>query len=119
MQKILDTSNQPLEQILSAQVRDWYSYTFEQSPKEIVCQICNNQVVITLENSITPIEKLLLNSDKQDLAEQVRFHMNQFLQEFLKSKLTEVMELPVQDCFIQSNLETGQTLGMIILNGTV
>lgn len=115
MHNVANTLPQKLEQVLLEKVGNWYYQTFEQHPGEIDCQIYDHQITITLENSSTPIEKLLLKHGNQNLAQQVRLHLDQLIHEFLQIQLKEVLQIPISDCLISSNLETGKIIAIVIL----
>ena len=88
----LNTQSYPtagqLERDISQQVRSLYRNQFGHQPSRVDCHLLGNKLVISLEDVITPIEKLLVEAQSSALVTQVR----SFIDEAIKPKLQDLVE---------------------------
>jgi uncharacterized protein YbcI len=101
-----------LERSLSQRIQAFYREKLGHQPSKITCQISDRNLLIVLENSITPAEQLLAESGSQDLAEQVRTELDDAIQPKLKELIEETLNVTVVELLSDATLETGRT-GMI------
>jgi uncharacterized protein YbcI len=78
-------------------------------PSKITCQISDRNLLIVLEDSITPAEQLLAQSGSQELAEKVRIELDEAIQPLLKELIEETLNVSVAELLSDATLETGRT----------
>lgn len=104
-----------LEQKLFEQVQAVYLKILGHQPQQISCKLLDKNLTIIVEDSITQPEQLLVNSDKQELAQEVRSIIHLALEPHLKSAIEEVTSIPLTDLISKSSLDTGRTSIVAIL----
>ena len=77
-----------IEREISQRVRKLYRHLFGHQPSKVDCHLLGNKLIISLEDAITPIEKLLVEAQSSSLAIQLR----SFIDETIKPKLREIVE---------------------------
>ncbi|MBW4686994.1 MAG: DUF2294 domain-containing protein [Komarekiella atlantica HA4396-MV6] len=105
-----------LEREISQQIRNLYHEKLGQRPSQIICHFFDTEIVISLENSVTQAEKTLLNGGYDSLAEQIRLYLDKIIKPQLKSLIEQIISQPVIDLMTNTNLATGRTGIIIILN---
>lgn len=104
-----------LERTLKQRLQALYRQQLEHRPSKLSCQIFNSKVAIVLENSITQPEQVLVERGQEQLAQQVRSHLEDVLQPQLKALIEEVVGVSVIDLLSDSKLETGRTATIAVL----
>lgn len=115
----LDTNSFPtagqLEREISQKIRSLYRNQFGHQPSRVECHLLSNKLVISLEDVITPIEKLLVEANSSNLVAQVR----NFIDETIKPKIQELVEeishVSVINCLYDTAIETGYAGAIVIL----
>ncbi|AFZ01115.1 DUF2294 domain-containing protein [Calothrix sp. PCC 6303] len=105
-----------LERTLSQRIQAFYREQLGHQPSKITCQISDRNLLIVLENSITPAEKLLAESGSQELAEQVRSELDEAIQPLLLKLIEETLSVTVLELLSDATVETGRT-GIIAVLG--
>ncbi|WP_193196455.1 DUF2294 domain-containing protein [Nostoc sp. MG11] len=105
-----------LEREISQQIRNLYHEKLGQRPSQIICHFFDTEIVISLENSVTQAETTLLNGGYDSLAEQIRLYLDKIIKPQLKSLIEQIISQPVIDLMTNTNLATGRTGIIIILN---
>ncbi|MBD6615189.1 DUF2294 domain-containing protein [Komarekiella sp. 'clone 1'] len=105
-----------LEREISQQIRNLYHEKLGQRPSQIICHFFDTEIVISLENSVTQAEKTLLNGGYDSLAEQIRLYLDKIIKPQLKALIEQIISQPVIDLMTNTNLATGRTGIIIILN---
>lgn len=105
-----------LEREISQQVRNLYYEKLGQRPSQIICHFFDTEIVISLENSVTQAERTLLNGGYDSLAEQIRLYLDKIIKPQLKSLIEEIISQAVIDLMTNTNLATGRTGIIVILN---
>jgi uncharacterized protein YbcI len=105
-----------LEREISQQIRNLYNERLGQRPSPIICHFFDTEIVISLENSVSQAEKTLLNGGYDSLAEQVRLYLDKIIKPQLKKLIEEIIGQPVIDLMTNTNLATGRTGIIVILN---
>ncbi|WP_299412837.1 DUF2294 domain-containing protein [Acaryochloris sp. IP29b_bin.148] len=98
-----------LERSLSQKVQALYRNQLGQQPTKVSCQLCDEKLIIILEDSLTPPEQILAQKGQADLAEEVRTNLDDFMKPKLKSLVEEVSGVTVTDLLSDVTLESGLT----------
>ena len=98
-----------LEQTLAQQIQVLYLNSLGHRPEEVSCKLIDRTLLIIVEDPTTPVEKFLVASGKQQLAEQVRTSIHRAFQPQLKALIEEVFEVNLIDFLGDSNLYAGRT----------
>lgn len=98
-----------LERALSQKVQALYRQGLGQQPSKVSCQLCGEKFIIILEDSLTQPEQILAKGGQEDLAEQVRTNLDEFMQPQLKSLVEEVAGVTVTELLSDVTLESGLT----------
>lgn len=99
-----------LEQRIQALYRDQLGH----QPSKVTCRLAEQNLTIIIEESITQPEHLLVQTGRQELAEQVRSDLDEATQTPLKELIAEVLKVSVVEILSDATLETGRT-GMIAI----
>lgn len=118
MNKILEPRRGQLERSLSRRVKDLYRERLGHQPGRVTCRFFDQQINILVENSITQPEQVLTDFGNQKLAEQVRSNINQEMKLYLKMVIEEVIQVPVIDVLIDSEIATGRTSTIAVVATT-
>lgn len=104
-----------LEQNLSQHIRMLYINQLGHEPSSVSCQLADKALTIIVENPVTQPERLLAESGKIELAEQVRANLHKAFQPQIKALIEEVLGIPVIELLGKSNLQTGFSTVIVIL----
>ena len=104
-----------LERTISQKVRALYRSQFGHQPSKVECHILDNKVVISLENTITPIEKLLEEAQASTLANQIRNFINLTIKPELQKLIEEVSQVNAIECLYDTEPRTGCAGAIVIL----
>lgn len=108
----MDSSNPTrgqLERTLSQRIQGLYRTQLGHQPGQITCQIFDEKIAIVLEDALTQPEQLLVNSGREELAEQVRSDLDAAIQPQLKQLIEEVVGVAVLELLSDAKLETGRS----------
>ncbi|MEH2152204.1 DUF2294 domain-containing protein [Nostoc sp.] len=105
-----------LETEISQQIIKLYNDRIGKPPSQIICHFFDTEIVISLENSVTQAEQTLLKGGYNSLAEQVRLYLEKIIKPELKSLIEEIIGKPVIDLMTNTNLVTGRTGIIVVLN---
>ncbi|MBC1239632.1 DUF2294 domain-containing protein [Nostoc sp. 2RC] len=103
-----------LETEISDKVKNLYHQRLGQLPSQIICHFFDTEIIISLENSITPVEETLLQGGYENLAEQVRSYLDKLIKPQLKKTIEEIIGKPVLNLMTNTNLVTRRT-GIIVI----
>lgn len=104
-----------LEQTLSQQIQDLYVSQLGHSPDKIVCNLLDRSLTIIVEHPITPPERILIESHKNDLAEEVGWNLYKAIEPRLKVLIEEVVRVPVVDLIGSSSIDSDRTSIIAVL----
>lgn len=104
-----------LEQNLSQRIKVLYLTELGHEPDKVECRLINQTLTIIVENPVTQPEQLLLQSGKQEFAEQVRSTIHKAFQPQLKALIEEVVGTRVIDLLGDSKIQTGRTSILAVL----
>ena len=107
-----------LERTISQQVRSLYRNQFGHQPAKVDCHLLGNKLVISLEDVITPIEKLLVEAQSSALVTQVRSFIDEAIKPKLQELVEEISQVEVTNCLYDTALETGCAGAILILATT-
>jgi uncharacterized protein YbcI len=105
-----------LERKISQRVSSLYKEKLGKRPSQIICHFFDSELVISLENSVTQIEKTLLEAGNENLAEQIRTLLDKIIKLQLKIIIEEVIGKPITDLMSNTSLVTGRTGIVVILD---
>ncbi|MEH1819748.1 MAG: DUF2294 domain-containing protein [Nostoc sp.] len=105
-----------LERELSQRIIKFYNDRIGKPPSQIICHFFDTEVVISLENSVSQAEQTLLRGGYDNLAEQVRLYLEKIIKPELKSLIEEIIDKPVIDLTINTNLATDRTGIIVVFN---
>lgn len=112
-EKVLPTRGQ-LERQLSQTIQSLYREKFGHLPSKVVCHLFSDKLAIVVEDAITPIEKLLIENSRLDLAENMRSAVNRNFSLQVKQTINEILKVEIIDLISESCLDS-ESLGMIAI----
>ncbi|HAX78814.1 MAG TPA: hypothetical protein DCY88_24040 [Cyanobacteria bacterium UBA11372] len=98
-----------LERTLSQRIQALYRNQLGHQLGQITCQIFDQKIAIVLEDALTQPEQVLVNSGREELAEQVRSDLEAAIEPQLKQLIEEVVGVPVLELLSDAKLETGRS----------
>ncbi|MBV9385417.1 MAG: DUF2294 domain-containing protein [Chroococcidiopsidaceae cyanobacterium CP_BM_ER_R8_30] len=102
-------NSRQLEQSLSQQIQVLYLNCMGHKPTQVSCQLLDQSLTIVVNDPTTAVERFLVASGKQQLAEQVRASIHKAFQPQLKALIEEVLMVSVTDLLGNSSLQSGRT----------
>ncbi|MBH8562993.1 DUF2294 domain-containing protein [Nostoc sp. CENA67] len=103
-----------LEREITQRLSSLYNEILGQRPNQIICHFFDTELVISLENSVTQTERILMYEGYENLAEQVRSSLYKILKPQLQGLIEQIIGSPIIDLMLNTNLVTGRT-GIIIV----
>jgi uncharacterized protein YbcI len=107
-----------VERTLAQRIQALYREQLGHQPSKVICQLTDQNVVVVMENSITPPELLLAQTGRLELAEQVHSDLDDAIQPQLKALIEETLNVNVSEVLSDATLETGRTGIIALLSGT-
>ena len=104
-----------LERTISQQVRALYRNQFGHQPSKVECHLLDNKVIISLEDVITPIEKLLEEAQSSALVAQIRNFIDLTIKPKLKELIEEISQVSAVNCLYNTEPHTGCAGAIVIL----
>ena len=115
MEESLAPTLEQVEQNLSQQVVVLFQTYLGHHLDTVACKLAEKSITIVAEDSITRLEKFLSQSDRYELAKQVRVALLKALEPEIKLLIEEVLNVPVVDVMYDSVFDTGRTSIVAIL----
>lgn len=103
-----------LERAISQQVRALYRNQFGHQPSRVDCHLLGNKLVISLEDVITPLEKLLAEAQSSALRE-VREFIDNTIKPKLRQLVEEISQVSVINCLYDTAVDSGCAGAIVIL----
>ena len=103
-----------LERDVSQKVRALYRHQFGHQPSKVDCHLLGNKLVISLEDVITPIERLLAEAQPSNLVTQVRTFIDESIKPKLQELVEEIFKVNVVNCLYDTAIDTGCAGAIII-----
>ena len=96
-----------LEREISQKVRTLYRNQFGHQPSRVECHLMGDKLIISLDDVITPIEKLLVEAQSSNLVSQVRDFIDATIKPKLQEIVEEISQVSVISCLYDTAIETG------------
>ena len=96
-----------LERTISQKVRALYRSQFGHQPSRVECHLLDNKIVISLEDVITPLEKLLEEAQSFTLVGQIRNFIDLTIKPKLQELIEEVSQVSAVNCLYDTEPSTG------------
>lgn len=103
-----------LEDVLSPKIRDIYKNQLKHQLDSVSFYLFERTLIVILEGTVTPPEKMLNNNEKICLAKKVRKVIDSILKPQLKKIIEDVMNVKVVDFLCDTTLESDCTSAIII-----
>ncbi|PMB19078.1 hypothetical protein CEN40_15815 [Fischerella thermalis CCMEE 5205] len=107
-----------VERTLAQRIQALYREQLGHQPSKVTSRLSDTNLVIVIENSITPPEQLLAQTGRQELAEQVRSDLDEAIQPQLRELIEEILHVSVVEILSDATLETGRSGIIAILSDT-
>ena len=105
-----------LERTLSQRLQALYRNQLGHQPSQVTCQIFDQKIAIVLEDALTQPEQVLVESGREELAEQVRSDLDAAIEPQLKQAIEEVVGVTVIELLSDAKLDTGRSGIIAILD---
>ena len=105
-----------LKRKLSQIIYQLYREELGHPPGRITCKFFSENLAIVIEDSLTNIEKTLLESNKVNLVKNLNLAINNIIKSKLKILIEQVLAVEVCDILLDSSLETQHTGAIVILS---
>ena len=103
-----------MERSLSQYIQAFYRERLGCKTRKVSCHILDNKMAIAIENSITPVEKLLNNHGDSAYTQDLRTRIDAIVKNQLPTKLEEILGVKINSLAIDTTLDRGFT-GMVAL----
>ncbi|BCX08703.1 MAG: hypothetical protein KatS3mg066_2562 [Fischerella sp.] len=107
-----------VERTLAQRIQALYREQLGHQPSKVTSRLSDTNLVIVIENSITPPEQLLAQTGRHELAEQVRSDLDEAIQPQLKELVEDILHVSVVEILSDATLETGRSGIIAILSET-
>ncbi|PIG90941.1 DUF2294 domain-containing protein [Gloeocapsopsis sp. IPPAS B-1203] len=104
-----------LEETLSQQIHALYISQLGHSPQKVICNLLDKSLTIVVEHPTTPPERLLIESHKNDLAEEVSWNLYKAIEPYMKAIIEAVVRVPVVDLIGTSSIDSDRTSIVAVL----
>lgn len=98
-----------IERTVSQRIQAFYREQLGHQPSKVTCQLSDHNLLLVIENSITPPEQVLAQAGRQELAEQVRNDLDEAIKPQLKEIIQEILSVEVLEVLSDATIETGRT----------
>jgi uncharacterized protein YbcI len=110
----LSINKKVLEDVLSPKIRDIYKNQLKHQLDSVSFYLFERTLIVILEGTVTPPEKMLNNNEKICLAKKVRKVIDSILKPQLKTIIEDVMNVKVIDFLCDTTLESNCTSAIVI-----
>ena len=104
-----------IERTISQRVSSLYRNQFGHQPSRVDCHLLGNKLVISLENVITPIEKLLVQTESSAMVPQLRSFVDQIIKPKLQELVEEISKVNVTLCLYDTAVDADYAGAIVIL----
>ena len=105
-----------IERDLSQLIHKLYREEFERYPRKISCKFFSNNLAIVIEDSLTTMEKSLLNENKASVVRNLNSAINSIIKSRLKILVEQKLGVEVCNIFFDFSLRTLNTGVIFILS---
>lgn len=103
-----------LERTIAQKVRALYRNQFGHQPSKVDCHLLGNKLIISMEDVITPIEKLLTQAQSLTLVNQLRAFIDAAIKPKLQELVEEIFQVSVVNCLYDTEVNTGCAGAIVI-----
>lgn len=103
-----------LERALSQRIQALYREQLGQNPDKVTCQFFDEKLAIVVENVLTASEQVLISTDQQESAEQLRLRLDALIKPQIISAIEEVSGVHVNTLLIDRD-SAWNVCGMIAI----
>jgi uncharacterized protein YbcI len=89
------------------------------APEQVICQMDDRQIVVTVNGAVTQLEQLLQGSQQEALANHIRTHLDAILRPRLQVWIAELLQVHIVDLWVKTDLPQGRMIAIAILAPTV
>lgn len=107
-----------LERNVSQRLSNLYGKQFGHRPTRVDCHLQGNKLIICLEDVITPVEQLLLESQSSALGGQVRTFIDQTIKPKLQELVEEILQVSVTLCLYDTAIDANYAGAIVVLANT-
>lgn len=101
--------------MLLSQIRSIYAQHLDLQLDDASCYSFDDKLAIALEGTLTPTERFLWQNRQEALAREVRFQLDRVLLARVEQSIEEVFGVKVADFLSQTNLATGRTAAIAVV----
>ena len=103
-----------LERSISQKVSALYRSQFGHQPGKVDCHLLGNKVVITLENVMSPVERLLAQT-QSSLRVQISNFINETIEPKLRELIEEISQVSVSHCLYNTSADADYAGAIVVL----
>ena len=103
-----------MERSLSQYIQAFYRNQLGCKTRKVSCHILQNKVAIAIENSLTPVEKLLDNYNDSEFTKDLRNRIDAIVKKQLPSGMEDILSVKITDLTIDTTLNHSFT-GIVAL----
>ena len=101
---------------MSQTICQLYREELGRSPSKTTCKFVSNNLAIVIEDSLTTIEKTLLEENQVNVVKNLNLAINNIIKSKLKILIEQVLAVEVCDILFDSSLETQHAGAIVILS---
>ncbi|MEC4804836.1 MAG: DUF2294 domain-containing protein [Jaaginema sp. PMC 1079.18] len=106
--------SQQLKQDLFSELQQLYERELQHKLSHISCRVFDRTLVIFLEGTVTPPERILANNENQMLAREVRASLDRIIKPQIKSTIEKVLGMKIVDFLCDTTLDTDVTGAIVV-----
>lgn len=103
-----------IERNLSQYIQSFYRNQLGCQTRKVSCHIVKNQLAVAIENSLTPVEKLLDDSGEDEFTRSLRDRIDQIIKDKLFPQIEDILGVKVNALAIDTTLDNDFT-GIVAL----
>lgn len=107
-----------LERSISQRLSTLYSNQLGHRPGKIDCHLMGNKLVVSLENVVTPIEKLLIETQSFSLVLKLRTLVDSIIKPKLEELVEEIFQVGVTTCLYDTEIDADYAGVIVVLSDT-
>jgi uncharacterized protein YbcI len=104
-----------LERDISQKINNLYHNQFGHRASKVNCHLFDNKIIIFCENVITPIEKVLLETQSFHLIHQVRTFLDSSIKAKIEKLIEKIVQVKVNNCIYNTTIENDSAVWVVML----